>query len=251
VSKLVDLMVLEYTLTWRLLILGAVYAVMFAIYVASLRTTAGIFPVHESGIIYIQDAGSGYMNLSIFLVGFIGYVYSKSLAGQISSGLLKTILCYPIRRKQLLLAKLATNYLILMLAGLLPVFYSKLLYNVEAKALAVLLLAFALKLFFYSSVSIVISLLSREPLVSLVSSILILYAVEAAPSFLWSIHMEKAARIIGINYIVTALYKVIYSENGFGALADLDAVGTVIFYTTLTAIFTATAFFLFEKMDLD
>jgi len=254
-NRFLSLLRLEYDLIWSLPFLGVVYVMMFAAFIAGHGdVTAGVTSnlQREGEAVYLYAGlGGSYYYSSVFLVVFTSYVYSKSLAGQISNGFIKTIMSYPIGRTRLLLAKLLSNYLFLLVAGLLPALYSQLLWNVRLEILGVLVTAYSVKLLFYSSLVALISLLAGEPMTSLVGSILILFALEAAPSFFWSIKIERAARIINAYTIATGLYEALRSRSWLEALVMSDALATIAVYTISPAVLIMACLYLFKRMDLD
>ncbi|MCD6563677.1 MAG: hypothetical protein J7K23_07195 [Thermoproteales archaeon] len=250
-SKILDLLRLEYDLTWRYLTLGMVYALIFIAYTASLNVTTGILTLYGGSIVYLQDVASSYMYSFFLLIGLSSYIYSKSIASQISNGLIKTILCYPISRRRLLITKLVTNYLVFLPSGILPELYLQFLYGVDMKVFIALILVFAVKLLFSSTLAILFSVILREPLMSLIGSMLTLYTFEIAPGFLWSIHAEKIAKMLSLNYLIVVLYRALSSPNFLKTIMELDALATVLFSIVFPCIFFLSSLFLFEKMDLD
>ena len=243
-SGLVQLLRLEYELTWRARLLGVAYAVIFATYVGGLRITASILPA-DGWELVLGDVtvGIGYPLAALAVIA--AYVYSRSVAVQLSSGLMKTLLAYPVRRGVLLLAKMLLGLILLLPAILLPQLYSWLLHGVNLPLLAVVTLTLALELLFSSSLTTLISLLVKDPASSLLLSLLALLAIAVAPGLLSRAGFEEAAKVFNPGSILH-LYDAVAEGKMMGY-----ALATTALYSTLTGLSIALSLLLFNRMDLD
>jgi len=250
-KHVLDILKLEYDLNWRPPILGIIYATFFAIYLSNLKYSAAIVEEWEKVYMYVFEMMGGYMYLSIPLIAFIGYVYSRSIAGSISSGLMKTILSYPVKRKKILAVKFTLGYLIFFIAGILPMLYSWFLYGIQVEAFISVTTTYALKLFFYTAFAISISLMARESLASLTEILFSLYIVESLPSFLYMLKLDRLAKIVNVNMLALILHNTFTSDNPLATLIESDGVYIILLYSSLSVIFTSISIIIFQKMDLD
>jgi len=240
---------IEYENTWNSKVIGVIFLVLSASYIYSLKGSATILWTHTS-LIYLSEFVRGYLASSIVLVIFVSYVFSKSVSKQISSGLIKTWLGFPIKRNHLLLAKFIFGYLLLISSEILPLLYSGYLYGFNI-GLFIVLITMLLKILFYSSYTMFFSLIIRDPLVSFAGSLLSLYAIELAPSFLYNLGLEDIANIININNVVFGLYRVLNTKWWIKEFLEIKLWVTPLIYIGISIFLILLSLQIFKKMDLD
>ena len=187
--------------------------------------------------------GIGYPLAALAVIA--AYVYSRSVAVQLSSGLMKTLLAYPVRRGVLLLAKMLLGLILLLPAILLPQLYAWLLHGVNLPLLAVVTLTLALELLFSSTLTTLISLLVKDPASSLLLSLLALLAIAVAPGLLSRAGFEEAAKVLNPGSILH-----LYDAVAEGTIMGY-ALATTALYSALTGLSIALSLLLFNRMDLD
>jgi len=215
---------LEYDNTWNSKIVGMFFSILSATYIYSLKRSATIL-MTDIYAIYLFEALQGYMASSIVLVVFVSYIFSKSISRQISSGLIKTWLGFPI-------------------------IYSGSIYGFH---IGILIVSFAiiLKLFFYTSYSMFFCLMIRDVLASFAGSLLSLYIVESFPIFLHTLGFEDIANVVDINNIALGLYKVLNAKKWFETFLETNLWLTLIIYLGVSILLLLLSIQIFRKMDLD
>ena len=240
---------LEYDNTWNSKVIGIFFSILSAAYIYSLKRSATIL-MTDIYAIYLFEALRGYMASSIVLVVFVSYIFSKSISRQISSGLIKTWLGFPIKRKHLLISKFVLGYTLLLIGEIMPIIYSGFIYGFHMGILIVLF-AIILKLFFYTSYSMFFCLMIRDVLASFAGSLLSLYVVESFPMFLHTLGFEDIANIVDINNIALGLYKVLNAKKWFDTFLETNLWLTMIIYLGVSILLLLSSIQIFRKMDLD
>lgn len=179
--KILKLTKLEYDVSWNNILIGLMFTILLVVYLYNFNASKAIF-FKDNRRSYLGEIAMGYLASSFVTVTFVSYIFSKSFSSQISSGLIKTWLCFPLKRSEILISKFLTGLLILTLAEVTPIIYSCFLYGFSNFFLIVVFAIF-LKIFFYSCVSLFVSLIIHDALVSFTSSFFPCILLKSPPLF--------------------------------------------------------------------
>jgi len=163
-----------------------------------------------------------------FNVLIIVVVVSLSFADEISRGYMRVLLSYPLSRKTIFCVKtfliIIVPYLVyLTSATLLPLVYTSLSWNLFfAETIAKLSLIFLFEIFFVSSITILLALLTRSTSFTVLFSLVILFTLRYSGYIIGSEYVNYlppfcfnilADYLIGIKFLQVNVYKVtaIYS----------------------------------------
>ncbi len=133
------------------------------------------------------DAAKAYSNLHwgiqtvfLFLIFGVGALVSRSFAGSFAKGETKLLLSYPVKRSQLFLSKFVALFLVL--AAVYGSIFSVQVYILSLSPLEPLLYASLLGLFLqlllFCAITATLSLITKNEIISILASILLLYGVE-------------------------------------------------------------------------
>jgi len=182
----------------------------------------------------------------IFLILIVGVLFSRSLAGSIGNREMIVLLSFPVKRWHIFLSKLIVNFLMIFI-----IFGSILMSNIPLLALSPLepaayisLMILLLQLLFLSSVTIVMSLITKNGIASILTSILLLYGLEFAlcdePTPLKCFSLDGGVRIM-FDYLV----RVFYPLPRGGRFTYIDFILALLFplLTSITLIISAFIYF--------
>lgn len=133
------------------------------------------------------DVAKSYSNLHwgiervfLFLIFGVGAVFSHSFAGSFAKGEIKLLLSYPVKRWQLFLSKFTALFLVLF--AVYGAVFSVQVYILSLSPFEpmfyVSLLGLLLQLLFFCSITVTFSLITKNEIISILVSILLLYGLE-------------------------------------------------------------------------
>jgi len=131
---------------------------------------------------YVLNALNSLSFISVFLVSFL---FAKSFAGAFSSNIIKTILSYPIKRRDIIIIKFFSNLIVIyVILGALIIFDAWLagiyLYNDNWFFVGVVLVALLINLLFLGSIAMFVSILLKNETLSI---LFVLFFIFGIPNF--------------------------------------------------------------------
>ncbi len=155
----------------------------------------------------------GIQNAFLFLIFGVSAVFSRSFAGSLAKGETKLLLSYPIKRWQLFLSKFVSLF------AVISIVYSS-AFSIQIYLLGlsplepmvyVSLFGLLLQLLLFCSISVVLSFILKNEIVSILASILLLYGLESIASS-------------GITYWSSAgRYKILFGYFGLFTHGELPS----------------------------
>jgi len=126
---------------------------------------------------YLDFSLSGCIFISMF---FTGFLFARNIAGKFSNREMKTLLSYPVKRRDLFLSKFFANFIVLyLLFGSVLVFDASLTgFSVFSPLVGFTLLSLLISLMFLCSVSMIISLLIKNEALSFFGVFFLIYGLE-------------------------------------------------------------------------
>ena len=129
-KKLVNLVYFELDSVWEYMLLFI--AVFAGVAISFTNIDSSITVMEKYMLVEVHALLSRSNTLAILL---ISYVFSRSLGSTIGGGFIKTLLAFPVKRRDVILVKYFTNVLLIWLSLSIPIaiyinyFYSCLLYT--------------------------------------------------------------------------------------------------------------------------
>ncbi|MHA1721999.1 MAG: ABC transporter permease [Candidatus Baldrarchaeia archaeon] len=126
---------------------------------------------------YLDSSLTGCAFISMF---FTGFLFARNIAGKFSNREMKTLLSYPVKRRDLFLSKFFANFIVLyLLFGSVLVFDAVLTgFSVFSPLVGFTLLSLLIGLMFLCSVSMTISLLIKNEALSFFGVFFLIYGLE-------------------------------------------------------------------------
>ena len=126
---------------------------------------------------YLEYSLSGCAFISMF---FTGFLFARNVAGKFSNREMKTLLSYPVKRRDLFLSKFFANFIVLyLLFGSVLVFDAVLAgFSVFSPLVGFTLFSLLIGLMFLCSVSMTISLLIKNEALSFFGVFFLIYGLE-------------------------------------------------------------------------
>jgi len=250
-KRIISILKFEFDLYWRPALIGIIFSVLFILHMYNLRSSSVLLEKHNVDRIYITEIIRSLYTESYILIPILSYIYAKSVSNPISTGLIKTILSYPITRKCILTIKLLLGYSVLFLAGIFPLIYSWIIYVAGYKALISVVMVYALKLLFFVSLAILISLTVNEALSSFIEVIFLLYLIENLPSLLIEFGLKELAKVVAIDGHIYFIYIALSSEDPLNILIKEKTLFSFLLYIVISMLLLYLSFIIFKKKDLD
>jgi ABC-type transport system involved in multi-copper enzyme maturation permease subunit len=126
----------------------------------------------------------GIQNVFLFLIFAVSAIFARSFAGSFVKGEIKLLLSYPVKRWQLFLSKFVSLFLVVFVvycAVFSVQIYLQVLSPFEPM-FYVSLLGLLLQMFLFCSITVCLSLLVKNEIISILLSILFLYGLEGIVS---------------------------------------------------------------------
>jgi ABC-type transport system involved in multi-copper enzyme maturation permease subunit len=196
-----------------------------------------------------QQLNSGIYGLGILLqMLIIGVLVPRSFAGSISRRETNVLLSYPTKRTILLASKIAASFLVFFGALSLGVLFNVYLLGVSYFELApyVLIAVISVQILFLCGLSLFISLLLKNEVLSIFAFLLIMFGLEfnpAATSGFLSNFTQIRSNNVMFQYLTTILY-------GSKATVTLGDFGIAIGFPLLTGLALIAASFIYFRWVL-
>lgn len=169
-----------------------------------------IFSILNQPILEISPSKSysnlhwGIQNVFLFLIFVIATVLSRNFAGSYAKGEIKMLLSYPVKRWQLFFSKFMAMFL--MFCTIYGAIFSFQIYlnsiNPLEPMFFISLLGMFLQILLMSSIVVAVSLIVKNEIVSILSSILILYGIDSVV-------------VAGSYFNATGRFKIVFGYYGY------------------------------------
>ncbi len=212
-----------------------------------------VFTVLTPAIIE-TSSGSSYNNLAagiqpifLFLIFITGVLFCHSYAGGISRGETKMVLSYPVQRSKLFLAKFIALFTVLSVVyiGVFALQIPLLALNPFEPMFYASLLLVLLQLFLVCTISTVLSVVTKNEVLSILASALLLFGIESIASS-GSLVTFTGRFTTGFTFVRQYVYGGISSTPLIDGLFSVFVVGGV---SVLLLVFSYTYFT--RKMEID
>jgi len=190
---------------------------------------------------------SGVQTIFLFLIFVASVLFCHSYAGSISKGALKMILSYPVHRSELFLAKFITLFTILSIVyGIVFMVQIPLLsLNFFEPMMYVSVLIVLLQLFLVCTISTALSLVTKNQVLSILASALLLLGIESM-AYGGSFVTFTGRFTIGFNFVRQCVYGDLYSVSVSDVLVSTFVVLGVSFL-----LFVFSYVYFTRKMEID
>ncbi|MGQ4915350.1 MAG: ABC transporter permease subunit [Candidatus Asgardarchaeia archaeon] len=139
-----------------------------------------IFGFYENSEAMFPEYLSSLSSLALISLIFSSFLFAKSLAGKFNNGELKTLLSYPIKRRDIIIYKFLTNLIVLyLIVGVLSLLDAYLIgLNVFGLPILISLASLFVFILFFCSVSMLISLVFKNESLTIFTSLLLYFSFE-------------------------------------------------------------------------
>jgi ABC-type transport system involved in multi-copper enzyme maturation permease subunit len=190
---------------------------------------------------------SGIQPIFLFLIFVVGVLFCHSYAGSISKGEMKMILSYPVHRSKLFLSKFITLFSILFVVytSVFMLQIPLLSLNFFEPMLYVSVLIVGLHIFLVCTISTALSLVTKNEVLSILASVLLLFGIESIAS-MGSLVTFTSRFTAGFNFVRQCVHGVLSSVSVSEVLVSVFVVLGV---SVLLFVFSYVYFT--RKMEID